>query len=46
MKMTAHMLKLKVKFFNIEENNYVIHNYGPENHIGQTTLISSNFATP
>ena len=43
-KMTAHMLRIKIKLFNIQSNNYVVLTYGPEKHIDVLSLISSSFS--
>ena len=45
-KITSHMLCIKIKLFKIDRNNYVVLTYGPENNRGMTSLISSSFSQP
>ena len=40
-KLTAHMLDLKVKLFHIEKNNYRVVTYGPETSTDEVSIISS-----
>ena len=40
-KMTSHMLGIKIKLFNIKQNNYVVLTYGPENNLDTVTLLLS-----
>jgi hypothetical protein len=45
-KITSHMLSIKIKLFKIDRNNYVVLTYGPESNRGMTSLISSSFSQP
>ena len=40
-KMTSHMLGIKIKLFDIKTNNYVVLTYGPENFLDEVTLVSA-----